>query len=1075
MHAGDPVEARIWTVPEAVAAGRLPMRTGFLAAPDLEGAAAAEPPWRFDLDGHWHFHLFDRPEDVPAGVAEPDHDDRGWRDIDVPGCWPLQGRDRPHYTNVRMPFPGEPPEVPAANPTGVFRKKVRLPAGWHRRRVVLHVGGAESVVIAYVNGHCLGFAKDSRLPSEFDASAVVRPGYNCITLLVIRWSDASWLEDQDHWWLAGLHRPVFFYTTAPTHLADVQVEADWEDGTGHLAVRARVGGPLTPGWRVRAQLLGPGGGRALRRTLEGQVPVRDASTPERDLRSGLLWRGPLVELAAEVPKARPWTAETPQLHRLQVELLDPRGRVAEATELRCGFRTVAIEAGRLRVNGRVVTLRGVNRHEHHPSFGKTVPPETTREDLVLMKRHGFNAVRTAHYPHAPEFYDLCDELGLYVIDEANVESHARQHSLCDDPRYEAAIAARIRRMVARDRNHPCVILWSLGNESGYGAVHDAEAAWIRHADPTRPVHYEGAIQLAWDALEDGPLARVLGPGRGFSVPATDLVCPMYPSLDGLARWAEAHGADRPLVMCEYSHAMGNSNGSLADYWALIEATDALQGGFVWDWVDQGLELPEPEGEEAEDAERRARWGYGGDFGDEPNDGDFCINGLVWPDRTPHPALAEHRFLACPLAVEGHDSRRGRLRLRSRLDFRGTEWLSLRWAVRVDGEVVAEGERAAPELAPGASGEVPLRIRRPELAPGAEAHLDVTVCVRRAEPWAPAGWAFGTFQFPLEGRAPRRRRKAPEVPRERLSLAESPAGLHLTCGEFELILDAGTGELRRAGPQGDAVMLGALALDLWRAPLDNDGRRLAERPGGVLERWRDWGIAHLRADFGRPMIRQRPEEISLVQQRHVRTAGDHRIEHHRRLRLGADGVLRCEEQLEVPAELDDLPRIGVSFYVDGRCKHVEYFGRGPHENYRDRRASAVLGRWSTDVDALYTPYLLPQACGNRTDVRWFALRDEAGRGLLVLPPPEGECTALRYDDASLEAARHPEALQADDRIQVHVDRAQRGVGTGSCGPDTLPAYRVGAGAWRWTWGLRLLRPGDDPGILAAAFRAAQAQS
>ncbi|MDZ7826391.1 MAG: glycoside hydrolase family 2 TIM barrel-domain containing protein [Gammaproteobacteria bacterium] len=725
MQATGPSGEAVLGQPERVAAGRLPMRTSFRAAPDAEAALTKDAdghPWRLDLDGRWRFRLYARPDEVPARVADSEFDDRSWRDLDVPGCWPLQGVDHPIYTNVRMPFPGDPPHVPQANPTGVYRRRIRLPAGWHKRRVVLHVGGAESLVLVHLNGERLGFAKDSRLPSEFDLTGRLQPGYNCITLVVVRWSDASWLEDQDHWWLAGLHRPVFLYTTARTHLADIELDSDWDGSAGSLEVRARVDGPGAdePGWQVRVGVRREGGAELTRRPLLAEVPVRDASTPHRDLVSGVLWQGRVAQTSWRSRRVRPWSAERPELYRVVVELLDPKGLVVEAASLRCGFRRVRIEDGLLRVNGRPVTLRGVNLHEHHERLGKTVPEATTREDLVLMKRHGFNAVRTAHYPHAPGFYDLCDELGLYVMDEADVECHARQHGLAHDDAWSAAISARIRRMVRRDRNHPSVILWSLGNESGHAPIHSAEAAWIRHADPTRPVHYEGAVQLPWDALEGGELAARLGVDRtrapGFDVAASDLVCPMYPSLQALEHWARELHRDRPLIMCEYSHAMGNSNGSLADYWALIEAHPGLQGGFIWDWVDQGLVLPPRHGDDEDDEEQVAAsaphpgWGFGGDFGDEPNDANFCINGLVWPDRTPHPALLEHRTLAAPMVFLDHD--RGRLRFRSQLDFVGTDWLEVRWEVRVDGVEVEQGRCPAPKLSPGATGSVRVKIRGP---------------------------------------------------------------------------------------------------------------------------------------------------------------------------------------------------------------------------------------------------------------------------------------------------------------------------------------------------------------------------
>ena len=1110
MRAAGPSGEPLWATATAVAAGRLPMRTSFQAAPDVATALSEEaPPWRMELDGRWHFRLFDRPELVPDDVASPDFDDRNWHDIEVPGCWPLQGFDHPYYTNIRMPFAGDPPTVPAANPTGVYRRKLRLPSGWHRRRVVLHVGGAESLVLVHLNGECLGFAKDSRLPSEFDLGGRLRPGYNCLTLVVVRWSDGSWLEDQDHWWLAGLHRSVHLYTTAPTHLADVIVDADWSDGSGTLRVRARADGPglVDAGWALRVGLRREGGAAVLRKPLVGAIAHRRSDTPAQDLRSGILWQGAEACVQWSSRTLKPWTAETPELYRVVVELLDPKGAVVEATSVRCGFRHVAVEGGLLCVNGRAVTLRGVNRHEHDDRRGKTVPLETTRTDLMLMKRFGFNAVRTAHYPNAPEFYDLCDELGLYVVDEANVECHARQHSLAHDEAFAPAISARIRRMVQRDRNHPCVILWSLGNESGYAPIHDAEAAWIRRVDPGRPVHYEGAIQLPWDALEGGRLARHLGPGPGagpghFDVAGTDIVCPMYPSIAALERWAQDHAGSAPLIMCEYSHAMGNSNGSLAEYWALIERYPGLQGGFIWDWVDQGLVLPPRAVVEADEDAVEADslvpcWGFGGDFlgnadgnadgsadgsagggpgsradGDAvPNDVNFCINGLVWPDRTPHPGLYEHRTLAAPLVFTGYD--RGRLRFDSRLDFIDTDWLEVRWEVRLDGLVLSEDRRRAPRIAPRQSGSMAVKFARPRGPAGSEAHLTVRVCTRTAQPWAPAGTELGAWQVPLPLRPERTRKSAaggrPVAP-ERVSLTESPAGLHAVCGDHELVLDAQTGAVRRLGMRGETLLRGPLALDLWRAPLDNDGIRLAAQPGGVLARWRDWGIAHLHGSFGRPTIRHRPEaEVSVSQRAQLRTAGGQRIEQARRLRFTVDGVVHLEETVKLPKELDDLPRVGMSFGVAADCNRVSWFGRGPFENYRDRNSAALLGVYESDVDAMFTPYILPQACGNRTDVRWFALTDARGRGLLVMMPDGGEFSALPYDDVTLEAARHVRDLEPDEFTHVHVDRAQRGVGTGACGPDTLPAWRVGPGVWSWRWSLRILREGEFATELARQLR------
>lgn len=1069
--------APIWRSPERVSEGRLPMRTHFRTAPDLE-ALRTGSPWHLSLDGHWHFRLFPSPEAVPEAVLTAGHDDASWQVIDVPGCWPLQDvGDHPHYTNIRMPFAGDPPTVPEANPTGVYRRKFRMPPEFRKRRVVLHIGGAESLVLVYVNGERIGFAKDSRLPSEFDLTDALVPGYNTLALVVVRYCDASWIEDQDDWWLAGLHRSVELLARPHTSFADLRVVADHDGRAGLLELEVEVEGPgvLEGGWSVRARLRNARGTDVLRRALVGEVPLRDASTAGRDLVSGIVWEGALVRLDARVAKAAAWTAETPALHELEVELLDASGTVVEATTLRCGFRRVEIADGQLCVNGRAITLRGVNRHEHDDVMGKTVPLETTRTDLLLMKRFGFNAVRTAHYPNAPEFYDLCDELGLWVVDEANVECHARQHSLAAEPGYEHAIAERVRRMVRRDRNHPCIIAWSLGNEAGYAAVHDAEAAWVRRSDPTRVVHYEGAIQLPWDALEGGRLSAALGPGpggapAGFGVGATDLVCPMYPSIDALERWATEHHRDKPLVMCEYSHAMGNSNGSLADYWALIEAHPGLQGGFIWDWVDQGLRLPPRVDEDGELESGDPGWGFGGDFGDEPNDADFCINGLVWPDRTPHPALHEHRALASPIAFR--DLARGRLRLRSRLDHRSTDWLELAWHLDVAGHSVQSGVVRAPALEPGAEGSVPLGLDRKRLVRGEEAWLTVHVRTRQDEPWAPQGTELGVWQTSVEAPAPRRqRRQRREAPPARaLSLTESPRGLHAVSGTFEVLLDPETGDVRELLDQGARLAEGPLALDLWRAPLDNDGIRLLDRPSGVLDRWRTLGLDEMELRRARPTIRQRADgRIQVMQRATLRAASGSVVDHHREISLGGDGVLRLSEQVRIPEALADLPRLGVAFRADAKLGQVSWFGRGPQENYRDRAAGAWVGLHASDVDAMFTPYILPQACGNRGDVRWFALTDPKGRGLCVQAPEDGEFSALRYSDAELGRRRHVRDLEPGAAIEVHVDRFQRGVGTGACGPDTLPQYRLRPGGWLWQWAITPLAAGEDPAARAAMMR------
>ncbi|MHB1787002.1 MAG: glycoside hydrolase family 2 TIM barrel-domain containing protein, partial [Acidimicrobiales bacterium] len=568
---------RTWVTPELTGVNRLVMRPTLIPFPDRETARGAKregSTWYRCLNGLWRFQLYDRPEAAPLDFAEADLDDSAWDEVAVPGNWTMQGYDRPHYTNVVMPFGQRPPEVPYDNPTGLYRRRVSIPRAWRGRRVVLHVGGAESVLYVFVNGKPVGMGKDSRLPNEFDVTAYIRPGRpNMVACMVVRWSDASHVEDQDQWWMAGIHRDVFLYSTDAVHLADVAARAGLEPGedgqlnVGTLAVRATIGfepdRPPPAGWSVRVNL----------EELDGVPICGEMSAPVPHDTRPYLFTGHVAQVDVRLPGVVPWSAEQPHLYRVLVSLISPDGATVEVVNPQVGFRRVEVRDRQLLINGAPVYIRGVNRHDHHPRKGKAVSKEDIRADLVAMKQFNFNALRCSHYPNDPSLYDLCDELGLYVIDEANIESHAWIFSLCHDPAYLAAWMDRAIRMVQRDKNHACVIAWSLGNESGYGAVHDAMAAWIRRYDPTRPIHYEGAIM--WDLFAPAP--------------CTDLVCPMYPSIEAIVEWsrsgparAAASGsrADRPLIMCEYSHAMGNSNGSLADYWSAIEAHDGLQGGFV---------------------------------------------------------------------------------------------------------------------------------------------------------------------------------------------------------------------------------------------------------------------------------------------------------------------------------------------------------------------------------------------------------------------------------------------------------------------------------------------------------------
>jgi beta-galactosidase len=521
-----------------------------------------------DLDGRWAFRLLDRPEAVTVEDLVGPTD--GWAAVEVPGCWTMQDvGDRPHYTNLQMPFPGPPPHVPEANPTGVHRCTLDLPASWRGQRIVLHVGAAESVLYVHVDGRPVGMGKDSRLPQEYDLTGIVEPGVPAeLALTVVRWSDATYLEDQDHWHHAGLHRSVACYATPPVHIADLVATADLDPGpgTGHLDLRVPVGVPAgerPKGWRVRATVAG--------RSAEAEVHVEHPTEPHVNW---MVFEGRGARLSLELPGVAPWTAETPALHDLTVALLDAEGREVDVVGRRIGFRRVEVRGHELLVNGRAVLIKGVNRHDHDVRRGKAMTPEAIEADVVAMKRHNINAVRTSHYPADSHLYDVCDRLGMYVLDEANLESHAYLRSLTKDPMWTPAILERIVRMAQRDVAHPSVIMWSLGNESGTAPVLVAAAAWLRAWDPSRPVHYESGIteDRLSGAAADMPAA--LARPR----PESDVIAPMYPSVHDIVAWATQAPPDRPLVMCEYLHAMGNSCGGAQDYWDAIRAHPACRAG-----------------------------------------------------------------------------------------------------------------------------------------------------------------------------------------------------------------------------------------------------------------------------------------------------------------------------------------------------------------------------------------------------------------------------------------------------------------------------------------------------------------
>ncbi len=1023
-----------WENPQITAINRLPARAPLIPLPDeataLNYQRREDSPYFQSLNGRWRFHLAPNPQSAPEGFCQPGYDASPWGMIDVPANWTMQGYDKPIYTNVKMPIPNDPPRVPHDdNPTGLYRTSFTLPAGWAGRRVILAFEGVESAFYVWINGHQVGYSQDSRLTAEFDITPFLLPGENTLAAMVIRWSDGSYLEDQDHWWMAGIYRDVYLYSVPNVHLADVFARPELDDDLrdGLLRVRARIGaatGASAAGCRVSMALYDPDGAPVFDGPVSAPV-VPDDNTILK------------VDLTAAVPAPRQWSAETPHLYTLVVALQDAEGRTVDARRLRIGFRRVEVRGRTLLINGQPVLIRGVNRHEHDDRRGKAVTLESMIADIRLMKQFNFNAVRTSHYPNDSRWYDLCDEYGLYIIDEANIECHALYNRLAHEPEWLDAIVERGVRMVERDKNHPCIILWSLGNESGYGPAHDALAGWIRGYDPSRPLHYEGAINRDWYG---GQLA-------------TDIVCPMYPTIERIVAYAEDPRGDRPLIMCEYAHSMGNSTGNLKEYWEAIESHPGLQGGFIWDWVDQGLLKT--------DAQGRSYWAYGGDFGDTINDRNFCINGLIWPDRTPHPAMWECKKLFQPIRVEAVDLAAGIIRVTNRAYFSGLQGVRGTWEIAADGETLATGALPALDIPPQESREVHLPYTPPVLKPGAEAFLTVRFTLAEDTPWAAAGHEIAWEQFALPLAAPGPTRLVLErLPALRLTQEAGQAVIE--GGDFRLAFDTTAGTIAALSFRDTALIAAGPVLNVWRAATDNDGFKAepalavsSAQPPKLLKLWLDAGLDRLErrveaVDVAQPA----PGLVTITVRAVAQAAGTTtRLHHTLTYNVYGSGDLVINAAIHVPLDLPPLPRLGLTLQLPGGFEQVAWFGRGPHENYIDRKAGAPVGLYRGTVDEQYVPYILPQENGNKTDVRWLLLTNEAGMGLLAVAQPTMEASVSHYTAADLYAAFHTNELTRRNEVILNLDLMQCGLGGASCGPGTLPQYLLLPGSYTFRVRLR----------------------
>jgi beta-galactosidase len=1062
-------ELKDWQNPELTGINHLEPHATLVICPDAATALKIGPvsneervksPFYRSLNGLWRYHYASNHLGRVGNFWSPDFDDTAWTSIPVPANVEKLGFGVPIYVNIPYPWPKpwRPPFVPEDDPNNTvnsYRRTFDLPREWDGRRVLLTFDGVNSFFYLWVNGERVGMGKDSRTPVEFDITRFLHPGQNLIAVENFRWCDGSYLEDQDFWRLSGIFRDVYVWSPPQVHIRDFEVKTDVDLDTGDavLGVTARVErvGVAAAGAAVETTLLGPSGKPV--GTGRTSVVVRAGARE--------------VEARISIPvKAPPlWSAETPVLHRLLLALKDDQSKTLEVIPVSVGFRKVEVREGNLLVNGRRILIKGVNRHEIDPERGQAVTLEGMIRDIEVMKQHNINAVRTAHYPNQPAWYDLCDRLGLYLVDEANIESHGMgydRESLAHPPEWKAAHLDRTVRMVERDKNHASILIWSLGNEAGNGPNFEATYDWIKQRDSSRPVHYERA---------------------GFAR-NTDIYCPMYPPPSLLADYAEGRRVDnnwgkdfilepqakrtRPLILCEYSHAMGNSSGNMWLYWDQFYSKPYLQGGFIWDWVDQAQREPI-----RRNSTRTARpvegkepwfWAFGGDYGPAgtPSDQNFVCNGLVTPDRKPHPSLHEVAHIYQYVHTRPVSLATRRLEVRNWFDFTNLKDIATGyWRVLADGREIQGGYLPAMDLPPGMSGELTVPVRPFVAGPGVEYFLQLTFRLKASQPWAKRGHEIAWDEFKLPDMAPARV----------VSSAGAPAPLVTEENDRIRVVASGTtatfsrslGTLVSLEKSGIERMRTPLRPDFWRAPTDNDRGRDMKSSQGV------WRFAHSDARLEQCSVAG-PDGNGRVVVRATHALPSVKSSWTTTYTVDVWGDVLVEAVFDVEAEaaakLPKLPRLGMQMTLRGSFDQIAWLGPGPHETYSDRKDARVGHYRGRVADQYFKDYVEPGESGNKVEVRWLALTDRIGAGLLVVGQPQFSANALPYTTDDLQRAEHPHELPVRDFVVLNVDARQQGVGgDDSWGAWPHEAHLIPARRHAYRFKLHALASGEDPRKLA----------
>ena len=969
------------------------------------------------LNGDWKFHLSKNPGERPYYFFKNDYDSRDWDMIKVPSNWEMEGYEYPIYTNVQFPHEKNPPFMQKDyNPVGSYIKTFRIPSNWKGKEIYLHFGAAGSAVYVYLNENMVGYFEDGKTPAEFNITPYLKAGKNNLAVEVFKWSDASYLEDQDFWRLAGITRDVFLVARNKQHISDFRVssglDGSYTNGMFGLKVKVvNLDEEFDQVMNVHAVLLDEKGEKVMDENMEISFDGGKA----------------IAKLKKEIESVKQWSAEIPNLYHLHIMLEDNEGNQVEALKQDVGFRSVEIRDAKLLINGKYIYVKGVNLHEHHDVNGHVMDEETMLKDIKLMKSSNINAVRTSHYPQAERWYELCNKYGLYLVDEANIESHGMGYgaeSLAKDSTWMGAHLYRTENLFERDKNQPSVIIWSLGNEAGNGVNFYATYNYLKKMDDSRPVQFEQAH------LEDN----------------TDIVCPMYAPIRWLEMYAKGERVEptRPFILCEYAHAMGNSLGNFQDYWDVIEKYDVLQGGFIWDWVDQGIWVEPDSGD--------GYWAYGGDFGpdDVPSDGNFCLNGIVNPDRSIKPTLIETKKVYQYIGFEAVDPGKGEIAIKNKYAFLNLENFRFDWKIRSEGETISEGTIDGVKLAPGESSVYQLHYDYTPEA-GKEYFLNIEATLVSDMGILEAGTMLAREQFEIPNLM-----KGVKVEREipGLEYTQNEKEIDVNGTNFSLKFDLEKGMISGFMFDGEELFLSGPVPNFWRAPIDNDYGNNNHNRARV---WRKAGDN--REVTGLKITPVGPSELVVAFDYKLKnTEGKPVADYRASYAVNGLGEITVNCDFKMTADdLPEIPRMGNNMVMPAKYDMITWLGRGPHESYQDRKTSAFVDLYSGTVADQYFPYIRPQENGNKEDVRWAAITDENGNGLLFKGMPliavsahhnimedfeSPERTDGRHERGIKPVNRHTIDVVPRDLTSVNIDYKQMGVGgDNSWGARTHEEYRL----------------------------------